>query len=60
MAYSEQSSKSEAITAPTRDARAAPPEVLEAKPQALTREEFEQLYKSVTGRISKTLALLAK
>jgi|GEM_PF-4259843 len=32
----------------------------QAKPKKLSREQFERLYKSVTRRIPKTLAILAK
>ena len=38
----------------------APRDVLQAKPKKLKREQFERLYKSVTKRISRTLAILAK
>ena len=33
---------------------------IQAKPGATDGEQFKQLYKSVTRRISKTLAILAK
>ena len=34
--------------------------VLKAKPKKLSREQFEELHRSVTQRIPKTLAILAK
>jgi hypothetical protein len=42
---------------------AAPPpriEAAQAKPKKLSRERLARLYKSVTRRIPKTLAILAK
>lgn len=40
--------------------RTAQRDVLEAKPKNLTKEQFARLYESVTRRISKSLAILAK
>jgi len=43
------------MVAPTPRSEAAP-----AKPKKLSRERLARLYKSVTRRIPKTLAILAK
>lgn len=41
-------------------AQATRREVLDAKPEKLSREEFKRLHDDVTRRIPKTLSILAK
>ena len=60
MAYTEQTKKAGTMTARKQITRQEHREVLQAKPEELSREQFEQLHKSVSARIPKTLSILAK
>lgn len=60
MAYTERTKKDGTMTARKQVTRHEHREVLQAKPEALSCEQFEQLHKSVSARIPKTLAILAK
>ncbi len=65
MAQSERTGKKGAAVATESVAteplvRSDRPEVLHAKPEELDCERFERLYKRVTKRIPKTLAILAE
>lgn len=60
MAHIERTKKDEAMTARKQATRRDHREVLQAKPEEFSREQFAQLYKSVSARILKTLTILAK
>lgn len=60
MSFAELTEKEEEMFAQKKRVRTARRDVLEAKPKDVTREQFAQIYKSVTRRIPKTLAILAK
>ncbi len=60
MTYTERTKKAGTMTARKQVARREHREMLQAKPEELSREQFEQLYKGVSARIPKTLSILAK
>ena len=60
MAQSERTGKKGAAVATEPVVRSDRAEVLHPKPEELDHERFERLYKRVTKRIPKTLAILAE